>query len=70
MESGFTLSDPKDFASRIYSSVKSSLKISPDATVEEEEEVEEIQAESSTKETESSSNTEEAYEEGDLKDEL
>ncbi|PPD84336.1 hypothetical protein GOBAR_DD18744 [Gossypium barbadense] len=36
MESGFNLHDPKDFASRIYSSVKSSLYISPDATVEEE----------------------------------
>lgn len=47
MESGFVLSDPKDFASRIYGSVKNSLKISPDAMPEEEEEVEETKAESS-----------------------
>ncbi|KDP36908.1 hypothetical protein JCGZ_08199 [Jatropha curcas] len=48
MESGFMLSDPKDFASRIYSSVKSSLNISPDATVEEEEDVEEPEPETET----------------------
>lgn len=41
MESGFVLPDPKDFASRIYSSVKSSLNINPDATVEEEDDTEE-----------------------------
>lgn len=50
MESGFMLSDPKDFAFRIYSSVKSSLNISPDATVEEEDDVEETEAETETKE--------------------
>ena len=68
MESGFMLSDPKDFASRIYDSVKTSLSISPDATVEEEEEVEEApEAESSpTEETESPPTEEEA----DIKDEL
>ncbi|KAL4309663.1 hypothetical protein GQ457_01G009100 [Hibiscus cannabinus] len=50
MESGFPLPDPKDFASRIYTSVQSSLNISPDATVEEEEEdVEEAETESETK---------------------
>lgn len=49
MESGFVLSDPKDFASRIYGQVKSSLNISPDATAEEEEDVEvEAEAESRT----------------------
>ncbi|KAL0351744.1 UNVERIFIED_CONTAM: Endoplasmin [Sesamum calycinum] len=69
MESGFLLNDPKDFASRIYSSVKSSLNISPDATVEEEDDVEEAETEPSTKETESSSQTEDAHEE-DVKDEL
>ena len=37
MESGFMLSDPKDFASQIYDSVKTSLDISPDAAVEEED---------------------------------
>lgn len=51
MESGFMLTDPKDFASRIYDSVKSSLHISPDAAVEEEEdEVEEPEAESAKEE--------------------
>ncbi|KAL2522325.1 Endoplasmin-like protein [Forsythia ovata] len=60
MESGFILNDPKDFASKIYSSVKSSLNISPDATVEEEDDVEEVEMESSTNEAESLSNTEDA----------
>lgn len=46
MESGFMLSDPKDFASRIYDSVKSGLSISPDATVEEEDDAEEAETES------------------------
>lgn len=50
MESGFTLSDPKDFASRIYSSVKSSLNISPDAAVEEEDDAEEVETETDSKE--------------------
>ncbi|XP_010246858.1 PREDICTED: endoplasmin homolog [Nelumbo nucifera] len=50
MESGFMLNDPKDFASRIYDSVKASLKISPDASVEEEDDAEEAEAESDTKE--------------------
>ncbi|KAK8648914.1 hypothetical protein V6N13_129656 [Hibiscus sabdariffa] len=49
MESGFSLPDPKDFASRIYSSVRSSLTISPDATVEEDDDVEEVETESETK---------------------
>ncbi|OIV97455.1 hypothetical protein TanjilG_10979 [Lupinus angustifolius] len=35
-ESGFLLDNSKDFASRVYDSVKSSLDISPDAAVEEE----------------------------------
>ncbi|XP_073118950.1 endoplasmin homolog isoform X1 [Henckelia pumila] len=69
MESGFILNDPKDFASRIYSSVKNSLKISPDAVVEEEDDVEETETESIAKETESTSKTEEEPE-FDLKDEL
>ncbi|CAA0841165.1 Endoplasmin homolog [Striga hermonthica] len=66
MESGFVLSDPKDFASRIYSSVKNSLNISPDASVEEEDDVEEVEAEPST------SSKAEAGDEPqvDLKDEL
>ncbi|QCD98732.1 endoplasmin homolog [Vigna unguiculata] len=48
-ESGFNLDDPKDFSSRIYDSVKSSLNISPDATVEEEDDTE-AEAESEAKE--------------------
>ncbi|GKV17834.1 hypothetical protein SLEP1_g28292 [Rubroshorea leprosula] len=50
MESGFMMNDPKDFANRIYSSVKSSLNVNPDAAVEEEGEVEEAEAETETKE--------------------
>ncbi|KAF5740875.1 Endoplasmin-like protein [Tripterygium wilfordii] len=78
MESGFVLSDPKDFASRIYSSVKSSLDISPDAAVEEEVDVEEAEAESETKDAETTTKDEEAEatkddvdtEPSDVKDEL
>lgn len=63
MESGFDLSDPKDFASHIYSSVKSSLNISPDAMVEEEEdEGEEPEVETKAEES--------ASEDSELKDEL
>lgn len=43
LESGFILEDPKDFASRIYSVMKTTLNVSPDATVEDEEEVEEVE---------------------------
>ncbi|KAF3948885.1 hypothetical protein ACB098_01G064300 [Castanea mollissima] len=50
MESGFTPSEPKDFAARIYNSVKSSLGINPDAAAEEEDEVEEVETETETKE--------------------
>ncbi|KAI3988995.1 hypothetical protein MKX01_033031, partial [Papaver californicum] len=45
MESGFMLSDPKDFASSIYSSVRTSLNISPNASIEEEDDVEETEVE-------------------------
>ncbi|KAK8946773.1 hypothetical protein KSP39_PZI006958 [Platanthera zijinensis] len=45
MESGFTLPDPKEFANSIYGSVKKSLDISPEAAVDEEEEMEEAEAE-------------------------
>lgn len=41
LESGFVLEDPKDFASRLYSVIKANLNVSPDAVVEEDEEVEE-----------------------------
>ncbi|KAK8581232.1 hypothetical protein V6N12_071466 [Hibiscus sabdariffa] len=44
MESGFSLPDPKDFASRTYNSVQSNLNISLDATVEEED-IEEAESE-------------------------
>lgn len=44
-ESGFVLDDPKDFATRVYDSVKSSLSINPDAAVEEEDEAEEPEIE-------------------------
>ncbi|KAI4374921.1 hypothetical protein MLD38_012857 [Melastoma candidum] len=64
MESGFMLTDPKDFASRIYDSVKSSLDISPDAVVEEEEEVEEVEPEAEMKESAKDA------EDSELKDEL
>ncbi|WMV27749.1 hypothetical protein MTR67_021134 [Solanum verrucosum] len=64
MESGFDLSDPKDFASHIYSSVKSSLNISPDATVEEEED------EAEEPEIETKAEEESASEDSELKDEL
>ncbi|XP_074263965.1 endoplasmin homolog [Silene latifolia] len=64
-ESGFLLDDPKDFASRVYDSVKSSLNISRDVAVEEEDDTEEPETETETKE-ESSTNAED---EG-IKDEL
>ncbi|KAK8947621.1 hypothetical protein KSP40_PGU015485 [Platanthera guangdongensis] len=48
MESGFTLPDPKEFANSIYGSVKKSLDISPEAAVDEEEEVEEEAEEKGT----------------------
>ncbi|OIS98787.1 PREDICTED: endoplasmin homolog [Nicotiana attenuata] len=63
LESGFLLNDPKDFASRIYSSVKSSLNVSPDAAVEEEEDIEEPEAETDDKEAA-------AKDDSDAKDEL
>ncbi|CAL0305873.1 unnamed protein product [Lupinus luteus] len=60
-ESAFVLNDPKDFTSRIYDSVKLSLDISPEATVEEEVET------SDEKEDASASKAEADY---DAKDEL
>ncbi|KAI7727478.1 hypothetical protein M8C21_002120 [Ambrosia artemisiifolia] len=62
MESGFMLPDPKDFASRIYESVKTSLSIGPDAAVEDDE-VEE------TPEAVVDKHTEQELQE-DIKDEL
>lgn len=79
MESGFVLNDPKDFAEKIYSSVKASLDISSDAAVEEEDDTEETEVEekesaaSDNKEADEESIKQEADEEDDsssLKDEL
>ena len=77
MESGFNLPDPKDFASRIYSSVKSGLNIRPDATIEDDDDVEETEAESETKEGRDTPKGEAEHakddadtESSDLKDEL
>ena len=67
MESGFMLENPKDFASRIYDSVKTSLNINLDAAVEEEEESEEPEAEPEKTED---SILEPRNVETDLKDEL
>lgn len=65
LESGFMLEDPKDFASRVYGQVKSGLNISPDAAIEEEDDVEEAEAETETKEP-----TKADDESDDVKDEL
>ncbi|KAG4955210.1 hypothetical protein AAZX31_14G204100 [Glycine max] len=67
-ESGFLLDDPKDFASRIYDSVKTSLDISPEATVEEEDDTE-VEAESDAKE-DSKPETDAVNDDNDVKDEL
>ncbi|MQM09495.1 hypothetical protein Taro_042370 [Colocasia esculenta] len=72
MESGFMLSDPQDFASRIYTSVKSSLNISPDAAVEEEDDAEEAEAEEKLSETKDADDSikEEVASGSSVKDEL
>lgn len=70
MESGFFLNNPKDFASQIYASVSSSLNISPDASVEEEDDIEEAESDSSPKEKESTAAEDAEAETSDLKDEL
>lgn len=66
LESGFILSDPKDFASQIYDTVKNSLNISPDAAVEEEDEAE---VESPSQDTEAEESIKSEADEP-LKDEL
>lgn len=68
-ESGFLLNDPKDFASRIYDSVKSSLDISPEATVEEEDETE-VEADSEAKDEATTSKPDADAANDDGKDEL
>jgi heat shock protein beta len=53
VESGFILEDPKDFATRIYSVIRSTLNVDPDAEIEEEDETEdEIEKEESQTSTE------------------
>ncbi|KAJ7523255.1 hypothetical protein O6H91_18G043600 [Diphasiastrum complanatum] len=47
LESGFTIDDSKEFASRVYSVIKSNLNISPDAAVEEEDD--DVEEETSVK---------------------
>lgn len=70
LESGFLLKDPKEFASRIYDSVKTSLDISRDATVDEEDETE-VEVESETKEESTSvPEANEVSHDADVKDEL
>ncbi|KAL9238153.1 hypothetical protein vseg_012619 [Gypsophila vaccaria] len=70
-ESGFLLDDPKDFASRVYDSVKSSLNISPDAAVEEEDDTEEIESETKSEtETETKEDSSTNVEDDGVKDEL
>lgn len=71
-ESGFLLNDPKDFASSIYDSVKSSLNISPDVAVEEEDDIEETEAESEVKDDASTPKAEAdaTNDKADAKDEL
>ncbi|XP_042439983.1 endoplasmin homolog [Zingiber officinale] len=66
MESGFVLKDPKDFASGIYKSVQKSLDISPEATVEEEDDTEEPEIQ----EKESDTKSDNVDEEQVMKDEL
>ncbi|KAJ6336777.1 hypothetical protein OIU76_006615 [Salix suchowensis] len=77
MESGFMLNNPNDSASRTYSSVKSRLSISPDATIfEEEDDVEEAEVETETKEATSTTEAEPAKDDDEdtepsaVKDEL
>ncbi|XP_048444339.1 endoplasmin homolog [Pyrus x bretschneideri] len=70
MESGFNLPDPKDFASRIYSSVKSSLNINPDVAVEEEDDAEEVETETAANEAAATPEAEAETDADSLKDEL
>ncbi|TQD97921.1 hypothetical protein C1H46_016446 [Malus baccata] len=70
MESGFNLPDPKDFASRIYSSVKSSLNINPDVAVEEEDDAEEVETETAATEAAATPEAEAEADADSLKDEL
>ncbi|CAN6582474.1 unnamed protein product [Malus baccata var. baccata] len=70
MESGFNLPDPKDFASRIYSSVKSSLNINPDVEVEEEDDAEEVETETAANEAAATPEAEAETDADSLKDEL
>ncbi len=60
VESGFILEDPKDFATRVYSVVRSTLNVSPDAEIEDEDETEdEIEKEELQTTTEETDNMQE-----------
>lgn len=64
VESGFILEDPKDFATRVYSVVRSTLNISPDAAIEDEDETEdEIEKEELQTTTEETDNMQEQEQE-------
>ncbi|KAF6142913.1 hypothetical protein GIB67_003869, partial [Kingdonia uniflora] len=58
MESSFVLSDPKEFANNIYSSVKTSLKISSDAIEDEEIKADEVEEVETPKEANEGADTE------------
>ncbi len=64
VESGFILEDPKDFATRVYSVVRSTLNVSPDAEIEDEDETEdEIEKEELQTTTEETDNMQEQEQE-------
>jgi heat shock protein beta len=66
VESGFILEDPKDFATRVYSVVRSTLNVSPDAEIEDEDETEdEIEKEELQTTTEETDNMQEQEQEQD-----
>ncbi|KAH9317797.1 hypothetical protein KI387_019566, partial [Taxus chinensis] len=62
VESGFLLNDPKEFAANIYSAIKTTLNVSPDATIEEEDDIEEETEIETAKDTEKVETNEDASE--------
>eukprot|EP01018_Ginkgo_biloba_P030515 Gb_35163 [translate_table: standard] len=70
MESGFLLPDPKEFASRIYSTIKTTLNLSPDAVVDEEDDTEEEPETETIKSSDKVETTEVIKEENSGKEEL
>eukprot|EP01018_Ginkgo_biloba_P012003 Gb_39845 [translate_table: standard] len=69
MESGFLFNDPKEFASSIYSAIKTTLNVSPDATIDEEDDTEEEAEINTAKETEKAEAVEDIMEEKTIKEE-